>query len=48
MYAFINVTLNVSINILIHMNDFITRVFIYARAFRHIRLSRYTEVAEGL
>ena len=47
-YAFINVRLNVLINILIHMNDFIIWVFIYARAFRHIRLSRYTEVAEVL
>jgi len=29
-YAFINVRLNVSINILIHVNDFITRVlFMY-------------------
>ena len=48
MYAFINVRLNVSINISMHMNDFITRVFIYARAFRHIRLYRYMEIAEVL
>ena len=48
MYAFINVRLNVSINILIHMNDFITGVFIYARAFRNIRLSQYMEIAEVL
>ena len=42
MYAFINVILNVLINILIHMNDFIyLGVYIYVRAFRHIKLSQY-------
>ena len=48
MYAFINVRLNLLINILIHTNDFIIRVFIYVRAFRYIRLSQYMEIAEVL
>ena len=48
MYAFISVGLNVSINIVMLKNDFITWVFIFASAFRHIRLSRYMEIAEVL
>ena len=37
-----NVRLNVLINIFIHMNDFIVLgVYIYVRAFRHIKLSRH-------
>ena len=40
-YAFINVRLNVIINILKHMNYYIYWVFIYVRAFRYIKLSQY-------
>ena len=40
-YAFINVRLNVIINILKHMNYFIDWVFIFVRAFRYIKLSQY-------
>ena len=48
MYAFINVILNVSINIPIYVNDFIIRVlFMYVHS-DSIQLSRYMEIAEVL